>query len=107
MSGASRDKGARGERELVAAYKARGYDCARTPLSGGLQWKGDVLGVPGIHVEAKRTERLRIWEAIDQMLADAGPTDVPALHFRRSRSDWWVAIPFEDFAELLALRDAR
>jgi len=106
MAGASRRKGAGGERELAAAYREAGFDCARTPNSGGLRWKGDVTGVPGVHVEAKRSERLRIWQAIDQVLSEAEPGDLPAVHFRRNRSDWWVAIPLEDFLELLKLRGA-
>lgn len=106
MSRAARRKGADGERELASAYRQAGFECARTPLSGGMQWKGDIQGIPGVHVEAKRRERLNIWEAIDQVLAEAQPTDLPAVHFRRNRSDWWVAIPFEEFIELLKLREA-
>lgn len=106
MSATSRRKGADGERELARAYRQAGFDCARTPLSGGMRWKGDIVGVPAVHVEAKRSERLRIWEAIDQTLADADPHDLPAVHFRRNGSGWWVAIPFEDFVELLKLREA-
>lgn len=97
----SRDKGARGEREIVEIYKAEGFDVHRTPMSGGMQWKGDVQGVPGIHVEVKRAENLRLWDALAQARADCPAGDIPALHFRRSRSPWFVAVPLPDFLGLI------
>lgn len=96
----SRQKGTGGERELAAAYREAGFDCARTPNSGGLHIKGDVVGVPGLHVEAKRTERLRLFEALKQAEREAPADAIPALHFRRNRDGWYVALRFEDFLEV-------
>ncbi|MEK6328246.1 MAG: hypothetical protein AABM66_12100 [Actinomycetota bacterium] len=101
MSARSRRKGTRGEQEIAAAYRQAGFPAARVPNSGGLDTKGDVLGVPTIHVEVKRTERLRIFEALDQAEAEAPAGQVPALHFRRNRSGWYVAVPLDDWLELL------
>lgn len=104
----SRDKGARGEREIVALYQEAGYPNAhRTPMSGGMQWKGDVQGVPGIHIEVKRQENLRIWSALEQAEKDCAMDLIPALHFRRSRSAWFVAVPLPDFIEIIQVYPGR
>lgn len=97
MSARSHRKGRRGEQEIASEYRQLGFDAARVPNSGGLRDPGDVAGVPGVHVEVKRTERLRIYEALDQAEADAPRGHIPALHFRRNGSGWYVAIPFDDF----------
>jgi hypothetical protein len=96
---ASPRKGEDGELELVALYLARGYNAVR------VRRKGDIAGVPGVHIEAKRCERLRIWEALEQTLRDADLLDIAALHFRRSDGPWFVAIPLDDFLTLLELRE--
>lgn len=101
MSMRSRRKGTRGEQEIAAAYRQAGYPAARVPNSGGLDMKGDVTGIPAVHIEVKRSEALRLWDALAQCEADAAPTDVPALHFRRNRSGWYVAVPLDDFLDLL------
>ena len=79
---------------------------ARVPNSGGLRQKGDVVGIPGVHCEVKRAEALRLYEALAQAEREAPPGDIPALHFRRNRTGWYVAIPLDDFIALLELRDA-
>lgn len=100
----SRSKGQRGEREIVHFWKRQGYDDAhRTPLSGGMQWKGDVQGVPGLHIEVKRSERAQIWDWLAQAERDCPDGLIPALHFRRSRGEWYVALPLEDFAKVFGL----
>lgn len=97
----SRAKGSRGELEIVHAYMASGFpEAHRTPNSGGLRWKGDVQGVEGLTIEVKRNEKLNIWTALDQVTTDCALGQVPALHFRRSRSNWWVAVPLEHWIPL-------
>lgn len=65
-------KGDRYERELAAHITQRtGLHCERAPLSGGgvigqLAGGADLLGTPGLHVEAKRVERLNFLEAMRQ-----------------------------------------
>jgi Holliday junction resolvase len=101
MGKAEPRKARTGEREIVRAYTAAGFSAWRTPNSGGLRLKGDVHGVPGLHIEVKRTEALRIWEALDQAASEAKAGAVPALHFRRNRSGWFVAVPLVEFIALL------
>jgi len=60
------------ERELAEYLSlAVGLPIARAPLSGGgainvLAGGADLIGTPGLHIEAKRVERLNIPEAMRQ-----------------------------------------
>ena len=101
MGKSQRDKGGRAEREVVDFYRARGHSAARTMASGGSHQKGDVVGVEACHIEVKHQESLSIWKALEQCEGEAPALTIPALHFRRNRTGWYVAIPLDDFADLL------
>lgn len=102
MSAAEREKGARGEREVVAKLREFGFtDCARTPNSGGLFITGDVVGVEGFHFEVKRQEQLRLWEWLGQAHREAPPGSTPVVVFRRNGGHWNVALPLEDLLWLM------
>lgn len=62
----SRQKGARGERELAVLLREYGFDSRRGQQYSGVSGDADVVGLPGIHVEVKRVERLNISEAMKQ-----------------------------------------
>ena len=64
MSGkSSQRKGADGERELAELLRGHGYDIRR---GGSLSFGEvpDLMGLPGIHIEVKRVERLNVGEAM-------------------------------------------
>ena len=63
----SKNKGERGEREFAAVCRDEGYSNAfrGQQFQGGLD-SPDVKGLPYIHVEVKRTERLNIHNAMTQ-----------------------------------------
>jgi Holliday junction resolvase len=103
---ASRDKGARGEREVAAIFRAAGFDCDRVPNSGGLRLKGDLYGTLPLHVEVKRRERFNVWEAVAQAEAEADGRPA-AVAFRRNRSGWYAVVPLADLAALLAAAASR
>jgi Holliday junction resolvase len=101
----SREKGARGEREVAAIYREHGFDAWReAPLQAGGRGADVGLNVPGLHIEVKRDEKLSIWKALDQVCRDAPAGAIRAVHFRRNRSGWNVALPLEDFLKLLSSR---
>ena len=54
----SRQKGARGERELAAVLREHGFECRRGQQFCGANGDADVVGLPGIHIECKRVESL-------------------------------------------------
>ena len=99
MGKTSREKGKRGEREVASLLREYGYDARR-----GVQYKGgtdspDVVGLKGIHIEVKRTERLDLYGALSQSKADAGE-DMPVVIHRRNNSEWVVIQPLKDWIKL-------
>lgn len=108
MGGRSQRKGAAGERELAAILQEHGYDCSR---GGSLSFGEvpDLTGLPGIHVECKRVERLNVQEAMDQAIRDAERMQdgMPTLFHRRNRKPWLVTMRLEDWLLLYAQDDIR
>ena len=60
----SRAKGKAGELELSRLLRDYGYDCRRGQQYSGASGDADVIGLPGIHIEVKRVERLDISAAV-------------------------------------------
>lgn len=97
----SRDKGKRGELEVVHYWHDLDFKCWRTPNSGGLTHsKGDINGVPGLHQEVKMQETVRIKEWIRQADEDCSPTDIPVVIWRTSRMPWRVDLELSDFGPI-------
>lgn len=103
MARASRDKGTRGELEVAALFRVAGFDCNRTPNSGGLHIAGDLVGDVPVHVEVKRAERLKLPEWLAQARDEAPAGVTPVVAFRRSREPWYAAIPLEALIALLSM----
>lgn len=101
MGRASQKKGAAGERELAAILQEYGYDCTR---GGSLTFGSvaDVTGLPGIHIEVKRVEKLNVGEALDQSIRDSERMrdGLPALFHRRNRKPWLVTMRLSDWLKL-------
>jgi len=102
VSRSEREKGARGEREVAAILRAHGFECERTPNSGGLQVKGDLAGSFPAHVEVKFQETARPWAYWEQASNEAPIGLMPVVAFRRKRSPWLAIVKLEDLAELMA-----
>lgn len=104
MGKAQREKGKRGEREFAAFCREHGYDVRRTAqYRGNTGAAGDVEGLPGIHVEVKRTETLRVWEYMNQAIHDAntaGKGAIPIVSWRKSNYPWLVIMTGADFMRI-------
>ena len=100
----SRNKGANGERELANILKQYGYDCRRGQQYCGANSDADVIGLPGIHIECKRVERLNIHDAMDQALKDSREGELPAVFHRKNRKDWLVTMRLEDWVKVYSLK---
>lgn len=97
----SRDKGKAGERELAKALRAAGYETRRGQQYSGSETSADVVGLPGIHIECKRVERLNIYSAVEQAVRDAGDSgNAPAVFHRTNRHPWLVTMPLEEWLRL-------
>ena len=86
----SRRKGAAGEREVAGILRGYGYKARRGQQYCGSNGDADVVGLPGIHIEVKRREKLNIYEAVDQSKRDRKPDELPAVFHRKnlSSSGW-------------------
>jgi hypothetical protein len=109
MGRMSRQKGKRGERECAAELAEQlnmtyGVDVRRGVQHQGGPGSPDVVleGVP-IHVEAKRTERLSLWPALEQAKADAPAGTVPMVWHKPNRRDSVVIV---ETSQLVALAEA-
>lgn len=97
----SKQKGARGEREFAAACREHGYDCRRTAqYCGNTGEAADVIGLPGIHVEVKRVEKLNIETAMGQANRDSKKGKIPIVAHRRNNCEWLITMKLSDWFEL-------
>ena len=100
MGRTEREKGKRGERELAGILRNYGYRCRRGQQYSGANGDADVIGLPGIHIECKRVERLDLLAAAEQSKRDALPGELPAVFHRKNRSEWLVTMPLDNWMEI-------
>jgi Holliday junction resolvase len=94
----SKQKGARGEREFAAVCREHGYEARRGQQYNGIEGE-DVIGLPGIHIEVKRVERLNIEEAMSQSIGDA-QGNIPIVAHRKNNCEWLITMRAEDWFKL-------
>lgn len=91
----------RGGLELARLLQEKGY-----PVEPGeavsFGATPDLVGLPGIHIECKRVEKLNVPQAMEQAVRDAGKfhDGAPALFHRRNRQPWLVTMRLEDWVRL-------
>lgn len=93
----SKDKGKRGERLCAAKMREYGYDARRGVQYAGSPDSPDVVGVPGLHLEVKFTEKLRLWDAMEQSIRDAGENEIPVVMHKKNNSEWLCILRLDDF----------
>lgn len=98
MSRASQRKGRAAELELSKLLTAYGYEMH----PGEAQSYGeepDLSGLPGVHIECKRCEQLRITDWLEQAERDAQRfhDGLPVIFHRRNRQPWLVTMKLSDF----------
>ena len=99
----SRRKGAAGERELARKLKEYGYHKARRTVQyNGKSEDGqaDLLGLPGIHIECKRVEKLNLYDAMAQAIHDAKDGELPSVFHRRNHCEWLATMRLDDWIKL-------
>lgn len=108
MGRMSRNKGARGEREIIEllqpvvteAYAAQGYPDDWVPVlkRNTMQADGggfDIHGLEWCALEVKRAETLCLPAWWRQTLRQAGQTKHPVLAYRKSHQPWRFRLPIE------------
>ena len=96
----SKRKGAKGEVELAHKLEEYGYNTRRSVQYNGKDGQADVVGLPKIHIECKRVEKLNIYDAIDQAKRDAKNGDMPTVFHRKNRCNWLVTMELDEFMKL-------
>ena len=99
----SKQKGKAGELELVRKLKEYGYSVRRSVQYNGKAEEGqpDLVGLPGIHIECKRTEKLSLYDAVDQAKRDSeGTQQLPVVFHRRNNCKWLAIMPIEVFMQI-------
>ncbi len=101
----SKIKGSNGELEVAALFKKNGYAARRSSQFCGSSGDAQdvmVLDVPELHVEVKRTERLNLYEAMEQVERDnIKKRQIPVIFHRRNHQDWVCIVSQETFFKLL------
>lgn len=96
----SRQKGSAGERELASELRKHGYEARRGQQFSGANGDADVVGLPKIHIECKRVERLNLQDAYDQSKRDARTGEKPVVMHRKNYCEWLVTMSLEDWIEM-------
>lgn len=96
----SRNKGAAGERELAAKLREYGYQCRRGQQYSGANGDADVIGLPDVHIECKRVERLNLYDAMAQAARDAKVGEMPTVFHRKNNKEWLVTLRMDDFIKM-------
>lgn len=97
----SRNKGKRGEREAAAEVRR----LFRTDARRGRQYSGsdespDIIAeIEDVHFEVKRAENLRLYDALDQAISDAGDK-IPVVLHRQNRKPWVAVVRLDDLPRL-------
>lgn len=93
----SKRKGKTGELEFARLCRSYGYDARRSQQYCGVNGDADVTGLPGIHVEVKRVERLQLSDAMSQSISDAKPGEIPIVAHRKNHEDWLITMRASDW----------
>lgn len=96
----SRNKGKKGELELSHKLQEYGYGTRRGQQYCGIEGNADVVGLPGIHIECKRVEKLNIYDAMSQAISDAKEGEYPTVFHRKNHCEWLVTMRMEDWMTL-------
>ena len=104
---ASRDKGARAERELAKILsEGLGMEIRRGQV---FNKEPDLVGLEGVHAEVKRQERINIHEAIKQALnaAETRKDGIPVVFFRRDHGEWFTVMRLSDWMDYYGRKHER
>ncbi|SHJ52831.1 hypothetical protein SAMN02745163_02073 [Clostridium cavendishii DSM 21758] len=96
----SKQKGARFERALASKLKEYGYNCRRGQQYCGANGDADVVGLPGIHIEAKHVEKLNIFDAMAQAKADCREGELPVVFHKKNNTEIMVTMRIDDWMKV-------
>lgn len=99
----SKQKGARFERQLASLFRDHGYTESRRTAQycGNTGDASDVVGLPGIHIEAKHQERMQLYDWMEQAKRDSkGSENLPVVFHKKNNAEILVTMRFDDFMQI-------
>jgi len=106
MGRASREKGRKGELEVVRLLHTYGWPDAERTSNGRAQGSCDIAHGPSACVmEVRRQEAVNVPKGMREVTARCAAHEVPILAHRPSRSPWLATVELDVLLALLALRE--
>lgn len=98
----SKQKGARFERQLAGIFREHGYTARRTAqYCGNTGDASDVVGLDGIHIEAKHQEKMQLYEWMEQAERDAAKSgNMPVVFHKKNNAEILVTMRIEDWLRM-------
>lgn len=98
----SKRKGKEFELKLARLFREYGYNARRTAqYCGNSGDASDVVGLPGLHIEAKARERMELYDWMAQAKRDAeGTGKYPVVFHKKNHANILVTMEFDDFMEI-------
>lgn len=99
----SKAKGARFERTLASKFREYGYSDARRTAQycGNTGDASDVVGLDGIHIEAKHQERMQLYDWMAQARRDSmGTGNLPTVFHKKNNAPILVTMELDDWMQL-------
>ena len=100
MGKMSREKGKAFERTIARILREHGYDARRGQQYCGASGDADVIGLDGIHIEAKAVEKMTLYPWMEQSISDAKEGEMPIVIHKQNYKDILVTMRFEDWLKL-------
>lgn len=104
----SKNKGARGERELAEKLTDAGFPAWRGQQFKGTEDSPDVEcpSLSDYHFECKFVERFQLYPSLQQAKDDA-PNKIPVVVHRKKRQDWVAVLPLSELLRLLKIESSQ
>jgi len=98
----SKRKGAAFERTLAGKFRDYGYKARRTAqYCGNTGDASDVVGLAGIHIEAKHQEQMRLYDWMAQAKRDSAKSgNLPAVFHKKNHAEILVTMTLDDWMKL-------
>lgn len=103
----SKAKGKRFELRLASILRNYGFkECRRSSqYCGNSGDAADIVGLPGIHIEAKHQERMELYKWMEQAVRDHRDPMLPAVFHTKNDSDILVTMRLKDFMQIYCNSD--
>ena len=101
MGKLSREKGKRGERQVVDLLKKHGFEAHRGQQFKGTKDSPDVIhNMTGFCIEVKLREKFNLYEALEKTEQEAPKGEDAIVFHRKNGKKWLITMDADDFLSL-------